>query len=325
LEISIHKKILHDNIIRLLEIFEEKNCIFIVQEYGSSNLILEGDLLNLIKYKKLSDSYIQKYFVDILNAIAYLHSCSIVHRDIKLDNIIINYQNKAKLSDFGMCKLSGKGDLITEQDGTASYLAPEIVFSSEYNGFMSDIWSLGVVLYVMTTNNFPYKSDDINQLKNSIQNKNIEIPNYLASELQELLIKMLEIDSKKRITIPEIFANKWVNPSFEENKKKGIISYHDCFNKAKIIKNKNINIINPFNLFTNKDQFMTLIDYMRITKRSNEQELSQLYIQQLASFGYNKGKVIYSIQLNEINHITCSYYLLRLKEEKKYYEENNKI
>ena len=141
----ILKKIRHSNIIRLFEVFENKKHIMMVMEYAGG-----GDLYHLVKKSEyLTEDETKYIFKQIAQGVAHCHCRSVLHRDIKLDNILLDGEGGVKICDFGVSRLITQGEVIQEQCGTPAYLAPEMSSNSEYTSFYVDIWSLGILLYVM--------------------------------------------------------------------------------------------------------------------------------------------------------------------------------
>ena len=165
LEVNILKKIIgHLNLIKLLEVFENKKYVFCVFEYCQ-----KGDLLNYIKKKKnLKEKKIQNIFFQICKGLNFLHINRILHRDIKLDNILLNDKEICKICDFGVSRFMAKEDVSSEQCGTPAYLAPEIVRGDGYKGFGVDVWSLGVLLFCLLNGRMPFKGDGIKKLNEEI-------------------------------------------------------------------------------------------------------------------------------------------------------------
>lgn len=134
--------------------------MLIVMEYAGG-----GDLLRLIRRKGKLDEGDTKYiFKQIVYGIAHIHCRSVIHRDIKLDNILLDSEKGVKICDFGVSKIIKKGEVIKEQCGTPAYLAPEIIQDTGYEGFYVDIWSLGVLLYAMLTGTVPFKAVNLEDL-----------------------------------------------------------------------------------------------------------------------------------------------------------------
>lgn len=138
-EVYILKKIRHSNIIRLLEVFESNKHYLMVMEFAGG-----GDLLHFIKRRgRMQESDAKFIFKQIAYGLAHIHCRSVIHRDIKLDNILLDCESGVKICDFGVSKIIKKGQVIKEQCGTPAYIAPEIITDIGYEGFFVDIWSLG--------------------------------------------------------------------------------------------------------------------------------------------------------------------------------------
>jgi serine/threonine protein kinase len=128
-----------------------------------------GDLLSFVrKRSKLNETTAKFIFRQIIEALQIVHSHNIVHRDIKLDNILIDLQNNIKICDFGVSKQVRKGDIMHDQCGTPAYISPEILKNQGYEGFGVDVWSAGVVLYAMLSGTVPFKANNMNDLHKMI-------------------------------------------------------------------------------------------------------------------------------------------------------------
>ena len=166
-EIYILKKLRHNNITRLLEVFEAKNHLMIVMEYADS-----GDALALSKknFIGLSEAEVKNIFHQVVHGIGHLHCRSIAHRDIKLENIMLiedpnSLSYKVKIGDFGISRIVKKEESLNESCGTPAYLAPEIVLNRPYNGMKVDMWCLGILLYSLAYGCQPFKAKTIEELQ----------------------------------------------------------------------------------------------------------------------------------------------------------------
>ena len=144
-EVMILKQTSHRNIIKLFEYFQTQRHVLIVIELSTG-----GDLLSYVrKRRQLKEDIAKSLFKQIIEALRYCHSKRILHRDIKLDNILLTLEGDVKICDFGVSKIVRPGEKMTEQCGTPAYIAPEILLDRGYEGFAVDIWSAGVVLFAM--------------------------------------------------------------------------------------------------------------------------------------------------------------------------------
>jgi serine/threonine-protein kinase SIK2 len=142
--------------------------------------------------------------------VSFIHKHGILHRDIKLDNVLLDKSlNHVKICDFGVSKLVHKGEIITDQCGTPAYLAPEIVLDKGYEGFWSDIWSLGVLLYCMACGTVPFKANNLQDLHKAILVGKYDLPDFLSVNLKHLIRSMLVIVPNRRIPIDRILRHRW--------------------------------------------------------------------------------------------------------------------
>jgi 5'-AMP-activated protein kinase, catalytic alpha subunit len=124
-----------------------------------------GDLLNYVRRRRrLKEDVAKAIFKQIIEGLSYCHSKQILHRDIKLDNILLDSKGEVKICDFGISKVVKKGEIMTEQCGTPAYIAPEFLRDKGYTGFAADIWSAGVVLYAMLYGTVPFKANNMSEL-----------------------------------------------------------------------------------------------------------------------------------------------------------------
>ena len=245
-ETNLMKKLNHPNITKILELFEDKEYILIIMEY-----INGGNLFSFLKkHRKVSEKTAKLLYRQIILGIKYMHQQGIVHRDIKLENILIDLNNNIKICDFGIGRvLSSPEQPLFDQCGTPMYIAPEILLCSKekgYKGFPVDIWSSGIVLYILLSGTLPfsfknsssslsesnesYLSDDNNnntELQYSIINKEPKAIENISKEAEDLLKKILKKNPEKRITCEEILNHPWMKGISDTNK------YH-LFTKAEI-------------------------------------------------------------------------------------------
>ncbi len=164
-EIYILKKLRHVNIIRLLEVFETPRHVLIVMEYAEN-----GDLLHSVKQKKrLPEDQAASIFRQVVYGLAHIHSRNVLHRDVKLDNILLDSEGGVKICDFGVSKIIDKTAVIYDQCGTPAYIAPEIISDVGYKGFYVDHWSLGVLLYAMLCGTVPFKATNMEALHEMVK------------------------------------------------------------------------------------------------------------------------------------------------------------
>ena len=264
LETSIMKTLSSSNyIVKIYETFQTEKHFCIVMEY-----ICAGDLLSYIrKRNKLNEQIAKFIFKQIILSLQFIHSQNIVHRDIKLDNILIDLNNNIKICDFGVSKKISLNDKMYEQCGTPAYIAPEILKNKGYEGFSVDIWSAGIVLYAMLSGTVPFKGNNLNELHDLIMKGKYNIINDISNDAKHLIKNLLEIEPKKRISIQNILNHPWlVNVDVVNCKNynlftkaerillaKSNVDYRDINNKDSIIENFDLKNLDTYEELENKN------------------------------------------------------------------------
>lgn len=206
-EIVIMKLLNHPNIVHLYDVWETSSHVYLVLEYTQG-----GELLDYIcKQGPLSKREAVKYFRQIIDAVDYLHRFNIAHRDIKLENILLDKNRNIKITDFGTAAwqidFSGAMDLMKTSCGSPHFAAPEVIRGEAYVGSAADIWSCGIILYAMLTARLPF---DLPELQDKVIAGKYTIPSFVDPFAQNLIKRMLTVDVVKRITMPEIFLHPFV-------------------------------------------------------------------------------------------------------------------
>ena len=277
-EVYILKKVKHKNVVKILEVFETSKHFLMVFEYLGG-----GDLLHFVKSKgRLTEPESKGIFKQILEGASGIHSYSIIHRDFKLDNILIDsdYSN-IKICDFGVSKLIKKGQIVREQCGTPAYLAPEIIVDQGYSGFTVDMWSLGVLLFTMVNGRVPFKAGNMGDLQKLILKGEYEIDRSFSIELQDFLSKLLELVPYKRLTSREAIDHPWFkSPDFEETI--------------------------PEPRFLPKYQREVFSNRVKMSKFYTGETI----LAKVEELGYPREFVVNSLENNDLNHATATYFLL---------------
>ena len=206
-EISILKIVKHKNIAQLYEILETPKNIYIIMEYCEGK-----DLMDYIILKtRLSEVEGLKIFQQLINVLEYLHNQNITHRDIKIDNMLLDSQHNLKLVDFGLSTKYTDDELLNQPCGTVVYAAPEVLEGKDYHGMLADVWSSGIVLFSMIAGYLPFCEHDDEVNKANILKGDIEIPQFFSAPLKDLLGHMLNMDPMTRYTLGEIKEHMWFN------------------------------------------------------------------------------------------------------------------
>ena len=253
-ETNLMRGLCHPSVTKILETFECEKYMLIIMEYISG-----GNLQNFVKKRrKLCEKTAKILFRQIIQGIRYIHSRGIVHRDIKLENILLDLNNIIKICDFGVGKLIKPNTILKDQCGTPVYMAPEILKGNGYKGFPVDVWSAGVALYIMLSGTLPFNKDKDHDLEYSILNNNIKEIKDISDEGNNLLKNILEKDPNKRYTCNQILEHPWLNSNLVDDENPDL-DY-----------NNNIKNVNKYHLFTNAESILlakTHIDYRNAQKK----------------------------------------------------------
>jgi serine/threonine protein kinase len=171
-----------------------------------------GDLQQFVKAKgHLSEGEARQVFHQIVEGVAVIHRNRILHRDLKLDNILLDAKySKVKLCDFGICKVIKRGQVITDKSGTPAYVAPEVIAGQGYEGYASDVWSLGVLLYALLVGTFPFLAENLTDLNKVILTGAYQPPpSSVSASGKELISLMLTLMPSRRIKVKEILKHRW--------------------------------------------------------------------------------------------------------------------
>ncbi|KAG0365073.1 hypothetical protein BGX24_004279, partial [Mortierella sp. AD032] len=217
-EISVLRTIRHPNIIALYDVIETERYIGIVIEYASGGELFD----HILAHRYLRERDACRLFAQLMSGVHYLHSKHIVHRDLKLENLLLDRNRNIIITDFGFANQfdSSSRDLMSTSCGSPCYAAPELVISDGlYVGSGVDIWSCGVILYAMLAGYLPFDDDpsnpdgdNINQLYNYILATTLVFPDYISHDARDLLRMMLVPDPLKRCNMKRIMAHRWLKP-----------------------------------------------------------------------------------------------------------------
>jgi serine/threonine protein kinase len=197
----------HPHLVQVIDVIYSETLIFVVMEFCSS-----GELFQyLVDHGRLREGDCRRLFSAIVSAVAYLHSRGIAHRDLKPENILLGEGLVPKIADLGLCHMVSADTLMTTPCGSPHYAAPEVLSGKGYDGRASDVWSLGVVLFVMATATVPWRSTTQIQLFAEIAQAEYNIPGYLSGDLRALIRSMMNPNAAERPTIGEIAKSPWLS------------------------------------------------------------------------------------------------------------------
>jgi len=200
-EIEIIQKIDHENVVKVFEVFETITSYCIVQEF------VPGELLDSAFNRKLLEEDTRFIFVQILKGVKYLHNAGIVHRDLKLDNILVDKNPlgwKIKIIDFGLAIIQHSNKL-KSLCGTMQYIAPEVLQKIGYDNKV-DMWSCGIILFILLTGEFPFEDDKI-QIDDLFGGERWK---KIPGEAKDLLNKLLVSNPEQRLSAADALKHPWI-------------------------------------------------------------------------------------------------------------------
>ena len=201
-EIEVLKLISHENIIKLHKCVEDNAEIHLVLELVKGQSM--GSWVKSFSNSSVSEQVAKPYLKKLLNAVAYLHSRNICHRDLKLDNVIITPDLDLKLIDFGFACVESGIPCLGLFCGTPNYMAPELVNKVPYKGFATDCWAFGVLFYRVIVGSFPFHSKNTNELKKNIAAMNFSVPKRVSQDARRVIEALLVLSPSERATMQQI-------------------------------------------------------------------------------------------------------------------------
>lgn len=204
-ENQIITKFNHINVIYVFDILEDEKYYYIIMEYCE-----KGELFDyIVERERLNDKEAAIFFYQLINGLEHIHSKGIAHRDLKPENLLLTEDNTLKIIDFGLSHEFDGMHLLKTKCGSPSYAAPEIIYSPTYDGFKTDVWCCGIILYAMLCGYLPFEGENNDVLFGQILECEPEIPECLSRSSIDLLTRILCPDPEERITIEKIKRHKF--------------------------------------------------------------------------------------------------------------------
>ncbi|KAK7349712.1 hypothetical protein VNO77_07312 [Canavalia gladiata] len=213
-EISVMRLIRHPHVVELYEVMASKTKIYFVMEY-----VKGGELFNKVSKGKLEQDDARRYFQQLISAVDYCHSRGVCHRDLKPENLLLDENGNLKVSDFGLSALAEtkhQDGLLHTTCGTPAYVAPEVINRKGYDGTKADIWSCGVILYVLLAGFLPFRDSNLMEMYRKIGKAEFKFPNWFAPDVRRLLSKILDPNPKTRISLAKIMGSSWFRKGLEK-------------------------------------------------------------------------------------------------------------
>lgn len=213
-EISVMRLVKHPNVVQLYEVMASKSNIYFVMEY-----VKGGELFNKVAKGRLKEDAARKYFQQLIDAVDFCHSQGVYHRDLKPENLLLDEAGNLKVSDFGLSALleSKRQDgLLHTTCGTPAYVAPEVINKRGYDGEKADMWSCGVILFVLLAGYLPFQDSNLVEMYRKIIKSEFRCPQWFPPEVRKLLSRILDPNPFTRITVARLMENSWFRKGFKQ-------------------------------------------------------------------------------------------------------------
>ncbi|KAI3740163.1 hypothetical protein L2E82_30585 [Cichorium intybus] len=213
-EIAVMRLVKHPNVVQLYEVMASKSKIYFAMEY-----VRGGELFNKVSKGRLKEDAARKYFQQLVAAVDFCHSRGVYHRDLKPENLLLDESGNLKITDFGLsalCESRRQDGLLHTTCGTPAYVAPEVINKKGYDGQKADIWSCGVILFVLLAAYLPFHDNNLMEMYKKISKGEFKCPQWFAPEVKRLLSKILDPNPSTRITLAKLMENPWFRKGFKK-------------------------------------------------------------------------------------------------------------
>lgn len=211
-ELAIMERLQHPYIIRLVDVMKSKRHFYIVMQ-----LINGGELAKVLEApERLPEREARRYFQQLMVGLRHMHRRGVAHRDLKIQNILLDGAGNVRISDFGLSNVYQDGRLMWSQCGTIVYMAPEIFMQRGYSGFAADVWSAGCILFYLVSGQKPFSGGSKQRVRDNITaNRRAELDEDVSAPLRELVEGMLTPDPGARMSVEDVIRHRWVTVDFD--------------------------------------------------------------------------------------------------------------
>lgn len=212
-EVVISSLLDHPHITKLLDFLYSELHFFLIFEYVKGKQLFDV----ILKQTRINEEKARKYFRQIVSAVEYIHKNSIVHRDLKIENIIIDMNDNIKVLDFGLSNFYDNKMFLKTSCGSLYFAAPELLLGQSYMGPEIDMWSLGIILYVMLCGKVPFDDESARELQNKIKTAKYSFNVPISKDAEKLITSMITVDPSERITLEKLMKSKWINIGYPDS------------------------------------------------------------------------------------------------------------
>ncbi|PRQ46136.1 putative protein kinase CAMK-CAMKL-CHK1 family [Rosa chinensis] len=268
-EISVMRMVKHPNIVELHEVMASKSKI-----YFAMDLVRGGELFAKIAKGRLKEDVARVYFQQLISAIDFCHSRGVYHRDLKPENLLLDDDGNLKVTDFGLSAFSEhlkQDGLLHTTCGTPAYVAPEVIGKKGYDGAKADLWSCGVILYVLLAGFLPFQDDNLVSMYRKIYRGDFKCPPWFSSEARRLVTKLLDPNPSTRISVSKIMDSSWFKKSVPKTVK-SFSKKEQEFDETSEKNSKQMETLNAFHIISLSEGF-DLSPLFEEKKREEKEEL----------------------------------------------------
>lgn len=209
-EIRFLKLLHHPHIVKVYDVIETAEHIYIIMEYAAG-----GELFDyIVAHKRVKEKEARSFFRMVLSAVDYCHKNAVIHRDLKPENLLLDERKWIKIIDFGFGNNFTRDGLLDTFCGSPFYAAPEMILGKKYEGPEVDMWSLGVILFALLCGHLPFDDENMKELYKKISSGLYSCPDYLMPNARHLIGRLITVNPKERATLQEVLEHPWVNEGY---------------------------------------------------------------------------------------------------------------
>uniref|UniRef100_A0A4W4HU48 MAP/microtubule affinity-regulating kinase 3 n=1 Tax=Electrophorus electricus TaxID=8005 RepID=A0A4W4HU48_ELEEL len=230
-EVRLMKGLNHPNIVQLFEVIETEKTLYLIMEYASGGEVFDY----LVAHGRMKEKEARAKFRQIVSAVHYCHQKSIVHRDLKAENLLLDADSNIKIADFGFSNEFTVGSKLDTFCGSPPYAAPELFQGKKYDGPEVDVWSLGVILYTLVSGSLPFDGQNLKELRERVLRGKYRVPFYMSTDCEGILRRFLVLNPSKRCSLEQIMKDKWMNVGYDGDELKPHVEPVENYNDSERI------------------------------------------------------------------------------------------
>ncbi|CAO1436338.1 unnamed protein product [Diamesa serratosioi] len=287
-EVRCMKLVQHPHVVRLYEVIDTQTKLYLILELGDG-----GDLYDYIMRHEtgLSETLAREYFRQIVRAISYCHQLHVVHRDLKPENVVFFEKlGVVKLTDFGFSNKFCPGQKLETSCGSLAYSAPEILLGDSYDAPAVDVWSLGVILYMLVCGQPPFQEANDSETLTMIMDCKYTMPAHVSMGCKNLINSMLVREPEKRANLQQIAADSWLIQGSQPQPQ-------------------------------NQPEYLPLVSREQVSEDDHSMIIQKMVNGNIAT----KEEILEALDKNEYNHITATYFLLAERKLRAHRQEQQQL